>query len=365
MTVVSERLNLPESEPLGIGEVRLVSFEHVHDRAGREYDVRYVRVGDESDKNPQLRNWYAEQGNMLERTIIANPQWEATTVKNGVVSVPENNLAAQWLYYENDGTPSQMLEWASKFPTAIALEPLQRLENGGKWFSSGSLDHRTLELFTYMIDGIGLRSRAGIYTQSVVEYAEKSNSDTLEIISLGSGASVPNIQATQQLEAHNKAVNWHFYDFDPEALMYAQKLVGEQKFALSTFDYGPEWINPETGETEPKGQNYLRAFRVENESVDIVDALGLFEYLKPKDATRFVHELFKKVKPGGSLIVSNMLPSREQREFNQHAVGWPGLYRRNEADLLAIVEAAGIDTKQVTMTYSEDGVYVVMEIKKL
>jgi hypothetical protein len=365
MTVVNERLESTESTHLNVGDVQVLETEFTQDRKGHEYTLRQVHVGDESDMDPELRNWYRELGNQYEQMLRFNPQWTGTKIDDGKVTVSTNNKAARWLYYDENNEPTQLLGWAARFPTAIALEPLQRLEMGGQWLSGGGPDTRSLELFTNMVDAIGLRSRARIYSQRLVEYAEQSGVDDLNILSLGSGAAVPNIQATQELEANGTAAHWKFFDFDAEALMFAKKLVQENNFEFSTFDYGPEWTNPATGNVEPKGQNYFRAFGAKDESMDIVDALGLWEYLKPKEATHFAHSLFKKVKPGGSMIVSNMLPSRPQREFNQRAVGWPGLYLRSDTDLLDIIKEAGIDTRQVTMTHAEDGVYVVMEIKKL
>ncbi len=353
-----------EARNLRVGEVSVISSERVIDRKGHEYIRRDVEVADESDSDPQLRDWYRERGDDYERMLRFNMDMRGTGIKDGIVEVPQENAAARWLYYDENGNDTQMIEWARRFPTAIALEPLQRLDEGGQWLRAGKLDDRSLELFTNMVDGIGLRSRARIYSQQLVEYAQTTNAESLDIVSLGSGAAVPNIEATRRLEADDKAVHWRFYDFDPQALLFAEKLIGEKNFQYSTFDYGPTWVNPDTGKTEPKGQNYLRAFGIEDESVDIVDALGLWEYLKPEHATKFASKLYAKLKPGGSLIVSNMLPSRPQREFNQRAVGWPGLYLRNDTDLLDIISAAGIDTKQVTMTHSGDGVYVVMEVKK-
>jgi hypothetical protein len=364
MTLVDEQLKSPESSNSHDNIVQVLKNEYEIDGKGREYTYRKVHVEDVSDDNPELRDLFTRQGDLYEQVLRSNLQWKPTVTRSGEVIIDENNEAARWLYYNEDGTEAQLLEWAKRFPTAIALEPLQRLEKGGRWLKDGKLDERSLTLFTYMADAIGLRSRAGIYSQRLVEYAQESGVKELSILSLGSGAAVPNIQATQALEANNTAVHWKFYDFDPEALMFAQQLIEENKFRLSTFDYGPEWVNPETGNAEPKGQNYLRAFGAEDESADIVDALGLWEYLKPKDAVRFAQALYKKVKPGGSLIVSNMLPSRPQRQFNQRAVGWPGLYMRNDSELLDIVTEAGIDSSLVTMTHAQDGVYVVMEIKK-
>ncbi|MGV9001539.1 MAG: hypothetical protein ACOH18_01110 [Candidatus Saccharimonadaceae bacterium] len=364
MTLLDTELDSFESEGAATGVIRTVRIEHVTDRKGHEYTRREVLVIDESDSNPELREQYRQVGDHFERILRLHPDMEGTSIKDGVVTIPEDNPAANWLYHDKDGNSTQMIEWAGRFPTAIALEPLQRLDKGGEWLADGELDERTLELFTNMVDGIGLRNRGRIYTKLLVEYAQKNKLDELVIISLGSGAAVPNIQATLELEAHNTTAHWKFFDFDSGALMFAQALVEGNDFKHSTFDYGPTWENPETGATEPKGQNYLRAFSVEDESVDVVDALGLWEYLTAEQAARFAKKLFAKVKSGGSLIVSNMLPSRPQREFNQKAVGWPGLYLRSETDLLSIVTSAGIDTQYVTMTHSQDGVYVVMEIKK-
>jgi len=365
MALLESELNISEPTGVELGVVRTIRSEVVTNRKGHEYMLREVSVGDESDEDPELREWYRKQGDHFEALLRLNPAIPSTYVADGTVVVPEENAAARWLYYDEHDNETQMIEWARKFPTAIALEPLQRLEAGGKWLPSGGLDDRTLELFTNMVDGIGLRSRARVYVERLVDYAQTSKIDEMTIISLGSGAAVPNMQATHALEAEGVATHWHFYDFDPEALIFAENLEKENKFQYSTFDYGPTWENPETGTVEPRGQNYLRAFGVEDESVDIVDALGLWEYLKPEVAARFSAKLFAKVKPGGSMIVSNMLSSRPQREFNQRAVGWPGLYLRNDAELLDIMEAAGINTRQVTMTHSSDGVYVVMEVKKL
>lgn len=365
MSLTGEHIKSGEANPqLRVGEVHTFSREEVVDRLGHVYTRRLVRVGDESDANPILRETYRMNGNQFEQVLRFNRGWESTVAGHGKIKIARNNEAARWLYLDESGNPTQMVEWAKRFPTAISLEPLQRLEKGGKWLPGGGLDPRTLELFTYMVDGIGLRSRARIYSERIVEHAKGAGQDSLRVISLGSGASVPNIAATKALEAEGVGADWRFYDFDAEALMFAQDLIEEEQFSRSTFDYGPTWINPETNTLEPKGQNYLRAFEVQDESVDVVDALGLWEYLQPKAAEKFAAKLYEKLRPGGLMIVSNMLPSRPQREFNQRAVGWPDLHLRNETQLLEIISKAGIDTRNVTMTHSEDGVYVVMEIQK-
>lgn len=340
------------------GEVNVVDHREVIDDRGRQYLRRFVSVSDESNADPELRQRHIEKGEQLEQDLVNSPEWRSTISDDGRVVVHEENAAARWLYYDEHGRPTQMLQWAARFPTAIALEPLQRLSRGGKWLPGGSIDDRSLELFTYMIDGIGLRTRGRIYADALVRVAESLGNTSLSIVSLGSGAAVPNIAATKKLEQLGVAVDWQFFDFDSNALLFARALIEEEAFLYSTFDYGPLQDNV------PTGRSYVRAFSLPEASIDVVDALGLWEYLRPKEAIRFAARLYEKLKPGGTMIVSNMLPTRPQLDLNQRAVGWPGLYLRDESALLDMLAAAGIDSRAVTMTHSEDGVYVVMEAKK-
>ncbi len=346
------------------GEVQQLFNEVVTDSEKRLYRRELVRVGDISDADPRRRDQFRRKGDAFEALLQANPTIPATVSGNGTVIIPEANAAARWLYYDEQGNDTQMIEWARRFPTAIALEPLQRPDVGGAWLSKGGLDERTRDYFINMVDGIGLRSRASIYGEKLLALAAHRQLSEMHIISLGSGAAIPNGQATERLEQNGVSAHWSFFDIDPQALIFAQHLMREKGFATSTFDYGPELVNVKTGKREPIGRNYLRAFGGEQESVDIVDALGLWEYLTAEQAVKFAKNSYRKLKPGGSLIVSNMLPTRPQLHFNQRAVGWPGLYLRGDNELLDIITAAGIDSSEVTITHPEDGVYAVMEVRK-
>lgn len=371
MTLTENYETSQEKMTLRVGEVALLSHEQAVDKNGRPFFRRHVRVGDESDRDTKRRDEFAQGAAKFEQDLIDHPQWPGTVIftdpETGgkIVEVAVENEAAMWLYYEADGTPTQMIDWAKDFPTAIALEPLQRLANGGRMLPQGELDPRTLELFTYMVDAIGIRSRARIYAQRLVEEAQKKDGP-LKIISVGSGAAVPNIDATKRIEAETgNYVKWKFFDIDPRALKFAHALIEEAEFEKSSVDYGGVSFNVETNEWEFEGRSYARAFKEESESADVVDALGLWEYIDTDEAgKKFLERLYDKVKPGGMMIVSNMLRKRPQEEFNIRGVGWPSLELRSEEDLLRIVELAGIDTSLVTMTHAEDGVYVVMEIRK-
>lgn len=352
---------LPEFDEPRVGEVVVLRHELRRDDLGCTYYHRDVVVGDESQ--PTTREQYRKMGDQEEARLRDNPGWRTTIANGGKIQVFPENEAAMHLYHDvtkpgDVPKDTQMAAWAEAFPSAIALEPLQRLALGGSELPGGTVDPRTLEWFTNMVDGIGIRSRARIYANDVVEVAANSPSHVLTIVSAGSGAAVPNIEASERVEGElGKRLNWKLYDLDPKALDFAEKLKEQSSVAHSTFELGER-----DNEGKFRGRNYFRAFEVPDGSADVVDALGLWEYLDDRKATKFLEKLYPKVKPGGKMIVSNMLTSRPQLEYNQRAVGWPSLHLRSDQELLDIVQAAGIDTHFVTMTHARDGVYVVMEI---
>ena len=372
MTFIEERESLRQShgESIPVGEVAVTHESTARDFLGRHFEKRSVIVGDESDREPMLRQYHFERANQFETMLVNNPHWGATHLgdeKHGEdpkkLYIDKHNLAAMDLYLE-DGRTTQMFEWGHQMMQAIALEPLQNLGRGGQFLSMGHLDRRTLERFMYMPDGIGLRSRQHIYSNLLVEQAMQTPDDVLRIVSLGSGASVPNIEASQKIEEQTgKRIEWQLFDIDTNALEKAQMMTSRAGLALSTFDFGPLSTNPDTPGFA--GRSYIEARNaVEDESLDAVDALGLWEYLEPKQAKMFLKMMYAKLKPGAPMIISNMRRKRPHPEYNKRAVGWPEVIMRSDEELLDIVYAADIPTEHVRLTTPADGVYVVMEIRK-
>ena len=371
MTFIEERESLRQKhgELVPIGEV-VVTFEGpTRDFLGRRYEGRNVIVGDESDRDPEKKQEHLDRTDRFEKQIGDHPEWQATHLGveangeiEGALYIDPSNLAAVDLYFE-DGRETQMFEWGHQMMKASALEPLQNLSKGGQFLSAGHLDRRSLERFTYTTDGIGLRSRQHIYADLLVQRAIEAPVDTLRIVSLGSGASVPNVEASERIEQEaGKRIEWQLFDLDPGALEKAQQITNKAQLHLSTFDFGPLSNDPK----QPgfAGRSYIEARHIENESLDAVDALGLWEYLKPSEAKMFLKMMYPKLKPGATMIVSNMRKKRPHLKYNMIAVGWPAVIMRTDEDLLDIVGAAEIPYEQVRLTTPSDGVYTVMEIRK-
>lgn len=372
MTFIEERESLKKlnGEHIPVGDVSIITENASRDSLGRQYDKRLVNVGDESDRDPEKREMFFEKATDFESKLLRHPTWKATHLgaeedgeTRGELYVDPCNEAAMELYYQ-DGRETQMFEWGHQMMQAIALEPLQNLGKGGQFLKMGHLDSRTLQRFTYMPDGIGLRSRQHIYADLLVQRAKEVDGETLNIVSLGSGASVPNIEASQKIESETgKHINWNLFDLDPNALHHAKAMTSKAGLLLSSFAFGP--VNNDPNEPGFKGRSYIEARHIENESLDAVDALGLWEYLEFNQAKMFLKMMYPKLKPGASMIVSNMRKKRPHPEYNKRAVGWPEVIMRSDEDLLSIVHHTDmIDTKQVRLTTPGDGVYVVMEIRK-
>lgn len=96
---------------------------------------------------------------------------------------------------------------------------------------------------------------------------------------------------------------------------------------------------------------------------DVVDILGLFEYLPDSFATELIRNAVAACRPGGIVVVANMLDERPQQVFFSGVLQWPRLYQRSPAELLALLERAGVSPAQVTLCGSRDApVYAVAGI---
>ena len=328
---------------LAIGEVVELSTSDFESPSGMRVTHRLVAVGDESD--PDAHQRLAAIGNAFEADLLLHPEWPSSLGASF-----DANPASRWLYLE-DPAQTSMQEWARLFPTAKALYPLQRLDDGGRVLPGGTIDDRAKFLFTNMYDGIGLRARARIMADLLVGVAGSFEDQELSCVSLGCGAAVPDVEATLRIgEELGKTVRWQLYDVDADSLDFSRELAVEAGIV--------------PGSIETFEASFVRAFRRESTgTVHAVDVLGLWEYLDDRTCVKLLQKSFKLLKPGGLFIASNMLSDRPQLQFNLRGVGWPLIKPRSDAELIAIVTEARTGG-DLTLTRSEDGLYGVLEVRK-
>jgi hypothetical protein len=206
-------------------------------------------------------------------------------------------------------------------------------------------------LFRGLDDGRGVRNRAAVAADLVIEHFAGSDRRDLVSASLACGAAGPVYALVDSLEARlGAAVSCLFLvDLDVMALAGAHSLAQR---------------TPVAGRVRLLHQNLLRrplaGERLLARSVHIADALGLVEYLPDRMATSLLARVREELMaPGGLVVFGNMLRHRPQKVFLEDVVRWPPMHHRDISTMLALLHSAGYDVGGARVRVTPDGVYAV------
>lgn len=309
--------------------------------------VQYVEVTDGyENKNKGRRHMVQATMNGFESYLVNHP--------DANVDSPENK-ARDWF-----NKMATMRSWKDMMPSAMALYPLQRPEE--RQLPNGApIDAFSRQVFRHSIDAIGIRTRAKIMEGLMVEHVNGSDDENIKWVSLACGAAVPVLDALQAIDetSPEKDVHLTLVDINPEALDFAETLADHQGLTKDK-DYSIEEAN--LIREMIISDEFVR--RHGEESYDAVDMLGIFEYFDEKRSAAMLKNAYRLLKPGGKLIIGNMLTTHPNIQFNQRAIGWPGIKPRSIEEISAIISNADIDTAQAEGYVPQDGVYVVVAIEK-
>src|SRR5690606_8431549 len=102
----------------------------------------------------------------------------------------------------------------------------------------------------------------------------------------------------------------------------------------------------------PLRKNLLKTPPIDylDEQVDLVDLVGVFEHLPSgrlgyRIAGNVLAAAAEAVRPGGLILLGNMLDARPQQRFFDSV--WPRLQQRTMHQVLALAQEAGIDAELV------------------
>lgn len=295
------------------------------------------------------------------------------------------NPSTHWMHTNLPG----FADWHSLIPTAAALEPIYSPEiqtlGNGKAF--------TPEMRSWIFniaDARGIRSRAQIMKQVMIDKF-RTSPHALRTVSLGCGAAQPIVSTL--VEINHMAVPTPeilLVDIDPQALKLAQRKIEEAKLKADGIELRRMNVLDPNGlagaETNKQGfyNNVLARARksLPANAFDVVDAVGLLEYLKPDDwdykysygkvihttrkmagAQTFLKNAYELVAPGGILIAGNMRDTHPQLGFTLNVIQWPHIQPRSIEQMATIIREAGIDA-DVDVYCPDDGVYAIYVIRK-
>jgi hypothetical protein len=309
---------------------------------------------DVSDQWP-MKDDTAREIAALDRALKADPALRPPLIEfeegGQAVLVPQNRYSEQ--AYRN--RPA-LEAWRTRLvPTALALfvvqNPLEdRLPEGTK------MDSDSRQWFIHANDAIGVRSRAKVLAALVEKYINNESENNW--VSLASGAAIPVLEALRNAKLDGQQVYLTLVDKDPVALRWAETMAAQEGL---TAGEQLTLLRRDLVHTLVRNEDLL--LELGDHQAELVDALGIFEYFNDADAAIFLQRALRLVRPGGAVIVSNMLTSSPQIDFVLRCIGWEHIFPRSLQQLQDIHLAAGVPVENVTVIVPKDGVYAVMEIR--
>lgn len=216
--------------------------------------------------------------------------------------------------------------------------------------SGKKVDYIAKILFRHSIDGQGLRSRAHAMTWFIKN--KTANHKQLNWLSVACGTGQPTFDAAGVIGGD---ITFYCVDDDSRALEFAKDLSKEYKIAAKNIEF--KKINAISGIDD------LDSYAA-NVTPNVIDAMGIFEYLKPDDAVNLLKTLYGQLDTHGVLVFTNMLPEHPHLDLHQRGLGWPGVIQRDVQTMRRLIKKAGIPADTVSIMLPNDKVYGVYGVVK-
>ena len=169
-------------------------------------------------------------------------------------------------------------------------------------------------------DGRAVRQTASLAADAVARRRERWGT-AARIVAVGAGTG----EGAAAIAARLGTQALTLLDRDPLALAAAYAIHGDGvKATLVEHDLA-------TGLAAATGRGF-----------DVVDLGGTLGTLSDRAGVALLRAARHALRPGGVVLLSNMLAARPQETFFEHVVRWPQIVRRSPAQLAALIAAAGV-----------------------
>jgi len=302
----------------------------------QENDVSYVRLRANdrfgNRRHSFERRIFSAVTAQMEKYLRKRPHLDATHPKNYVTKI---------IYF-----PSAMRAWAAYMPGGFATFHVHNpdrthLKSGHK------IDYITKNLFKHASDAIGLRSRA--YAMAWWLHGIYSDRKQLSWLSIATGTGQPTFDAARLFDAD---VTFHLTDISSEALSFAKTIAEE---------YGVKKNKLHLSQLDLRKKKAYEALLDESKP-DIIEAMGLFEYLSDAEASQLIKRTLSRAKKGSTMIFTNMHSDHPQLSTHKRGLGWPDVIPRTPDEVLKIMTSAGVKRQQISILLPDDSVYAVYAV---
>lgn len=177
-----------------------------------------------------------------------------------------------------------------------------------------------------MINAQAVRNRLKLAKQEICNAVLRfSDQEEVRLLSLAAGSAQGVIETIAELKSRGMRVRALLLDIDNSALAYAQELA--QRHGVSE---RVEAINARVSQVTTVSQSFRP---------QIIEMLGLLDYIGQEKAVRLVKEIRSALAPSGVFLTCNVR-SNAERHFLKWVIDWPMIYR-TPAQLRSIVIEGG------------------------
>lgn len=291
------------------------------------------------------------------------------------------NPSTVWMHENIPG----FSDWHGLMPTAAALEPIY--DPSISVLANGRPLRPELRVwFENIADARGLRSRAELVGALSFQEIDRSTGSPIKWASLASGAAQPILDSLSAADLDTASIpELTLADYSRDALAQARRLAAARNLSEHVVTKRMNILNPKGISYDRRSNGFTNIFRsiakLPREEFDLVEAVGILEYLKEEDwpyvyngvmnhtkkqmagAVSLLQNAFELVKPGGLLLVGNMLDTHPQLGFTLNVIQWPHIQPRSVDHMVGMIDKAGLDG-EVDVYCPSDGVYAIYGIRK-
>jgi hypothetical protein len=249
--------------------------------------------------------------------------------------------------------PSAMKAWRNYVPGGIATyhvhSPHKRLMPNGQ-----KLDLITRGFFRHSVDAVGVRSRAKILEFLASDYILGNKGD-IAWLSIAGGSGQPVYDTCLNLSKEDRQrIRLTLVDIDQTIVLFAKKIYDDERVGLESAEFKRVDILNKTS------RNQL----LKDSKPQIIDCMGIFEYLTNQKAVELLKDLYATLPANGRIIFTNMSPAHPHLNVHQRALGWPGVIQRTIHEVAELLDAAKIPRSNASTYRAEDNVYNVYVVER-
>lgn len=244
-------------------------------------------------------------------------------------------------------------EWFLLMPGAQALEPVHDPEQK-HLTTKKRIDPITRRLFRHGPDAIAIRARTVMAGWIAHDYVSSHQKGSIHWLSLAGGTSVPTMLMIEASGIDKRRIRYANIDQDSKAIEIAREIT-----AIENLD--PSSTNILTGDVFDEKTISVATNHM---PVDIIDMMGIFEYLDREQSIKLLISAYGLLKKGGIIITCNMRSDHSHLNLHKRGIGWPDVRPRTVEDLIELVQEASIPKSNIDIYHTGDGIYHVLKILK-